>query len=208
MTKFADKVLHLEQAAPHISFPLYWTDTKGRLAGANNAWLRLIGIDQIDEVIGKLPSEYLPDQAAFAMSDQIHLVNSTRRSHSKEEVWRDAETSRQRYFSMVRAPLLDDQGRLIGVVGSAIDMTTERELTVDAERRSELAEIKERESYHNLVQKIAHDIQSPLTALSVMVNVCDELDEAKRLILKNTRPLMPDVEVIRLPSHLEIASQK
>ena len=193
MEKTHEILHHLEKAAPYMPFPIYWMDLEGRMAGANQAYLDTLGIKHFDHVIGKTPSEYFAEDVAKGMIEHLNLVIETKRSQTREDVVRDEATGKKRYYSAVRSPLSSPGGQVFGVIGTAIDVTAERENRKLQEHNRQLSDITEREAFAQMARKVAHDIQSPLTALSVMVNVCDELNEAKRLILKNTFTAIKDI---------------
>lgn len=193
MEKTTEILHHLEQAAPFMPFPIYWMDLEGRVAGANQAYLETLGVKHFDQVVGKTPSEYYADDAGKCISDHVNLVIETRRSQTREDVVRNETTGKKRIYSAIRSPLTDPGGRVFGVIGTAIDVTAERENRRLQEHNRQLSDITEKEAFAQMARKVAHDIQSPLTALSVMVNVCDELNEAKRLILKNTFTAIKDI---------------
>jgi len=193
MEKTHDILHYLAQVAPYLPFPIYWMDLEGRMAGANQAYLDTLGIKQVDQVIGKTPFEFFADDVAKGMVDHANLVIETKRSQTREDVVRDEATGKKRYYSAVRSPLSGPGGHVFGVIGTAIDVTAERENRKLQEHNRELSDITEKEAFAQMARKVAHDIQSPLTALSVMVNVCDELNESKRLILKNTFTAIKDI---------------
>jgi len=57
----------------------------------------------------------------------------------------------------------------------------------------QLVNLADKVAFVQMAQKIAHDIQSPIYALSAMLNQCDELPETKRIILKNTLTTITDI---------------
>lgn len=75
------------------------------------------------------------------------------------------------------------------------------------------ASLYERSEFIKMAQKVAHDIQSPLAALSVILNNCGELEEAKRLILKNAFNALKEIASNILTrytenDHTEVQSEK
>lgn len=83
--------------------------------------------------------------------------------------------------AIISAPLHAVDGNLIGSICCAVP------------RHAQSGSSDDHHAFVDMVQKIAHDIQSPLTALSIMINVCDELNESKRLILKNAFNAIKDI---------------
>lgn len=193
MNTAIDILHHLDMAAPFVPVPIFWTDLEAKVLGANQAYLNLVGVKDLDQLAGKSPHEYYPEEIADGMIDQARLVLETQRNQTREDIVRDITSGRKRCLSIERAPLRDANGRLIGVVGTAVDISLKKKADKHEEHTRQLISITEQEAFTNLAHKVAHDIQSPLTALSVMLNVCDELSEAKRLILKNTFTAIKDI---------------
>jgi len=182
-----------ELAAPYIPLPVYWTDLNAKILGANQAYLDLIGAEDIDRLKGKSPFDYCPAELAKGVVERVRLVSETRLSQTSDDQICDLKTGLSRHLKTIRSPLKDAGGKVFAVVGTAIDVTAEKESTKKSEQGLQTLSTTEKETFSNLVHKVAHDIQSPLTALSVMVNVCDELSEAKRLILKNSFTAIKDI---------------
>ena len=193
MDKSTDILRQLENVAPLIPAALYWTDTQSRILGANQACLEVMGVHSADQLVGKTPYDIYPDDIAKGIVDHTNLVIETNASHTRAYLARDISTGKKRYLSSIRLPVHDADGKTCGVVGLATDITAEREAAAQHEHSRQLIGIAEKEAFAQLAHKVAHDIQSPLTALSVMLNVCDELSEPKRLILKNTFTAIKDI---------------
>jgi len=193
MNKSTDILHHLDMAAPFIPFPIFWADMEARVIGANQDFLDLIGVRDLDQVAGKSPIEYYPEEIAQGMLEQTELVRETQLKQTREDVVRDITSGKIRLLAITRAPLKDLNGKMIGIIGTASESGSKTQPARHEEHSRQLISITEKEAYTNLAHKVAHDIQSPLTALSVILNVCDELSEAKRLILKNTFNAIKDI---------------
>jgi len=135
---------------------------------------------QVDEEIVKTGKPALNIETTFEMSDGkiVHLSTS-------------------------RRPLFDSAGEVIGIIGVGVDITDQKE----AERSRQQAErlqheneikmqqliIEEKEKLITLAHKVAHDICSPLSALTMMVPFCDELQEGKRAVIKRAAESISDI---------------
>ena len=181
---------HLEEAARFITAPVSWVDLQGRLLGANQAFLEMQGVEALDRIAGKTPPEYLAGEAARCMADHISSVIASGQNQTREEVLCNLTTGKKSCYTSIRSALTAANGQVFGVLCIATEMSQKR---AHQDFNRELIGIAEKEAFAHMARKVAHDIQSPLTALSVMLNVCDELNEAKRLILKNTFTAIKDI---------------
>ena len=193
MSNSTNILQHFEVAASFIPLPVCWTDLDAKILGANQAYLDLIGANDIDQLAGKSPLDYFPEEAAIAAMEHVRLVTETQLSQTRDDQICNLATGVSHCLTTIRSPLQDTDGKVVAVVATLIDFTAEKEATQPNAAGSQLLSVAERETFSNLVHKVAHDIQSPLTALSVMINVCDELSEAKRLILKNSFTAIKDI---------------
>ena len=193
MDQSTNLLWQLENVAPFIPAAVYWTDPESRILGANRACLDVMGVKLADQIVGKTPFDFYPDDIAKGIIDHTNLVVETNAGHTREYLARDISTGKKRYFFSIRQPVTGADGKVCGVVGTVTDITAEREAAAQYEHSRQLIGIAEKEAFAQLAHKVAHDIQSPLTALSVMLNVCDELSEPKRLILKNTFTAIKDI---------------
>ena len=203
-------IQYLEIVAPIIPFPIYWTDNDIRILGANQACIDAVGAKRAEEIVGKTPYEFYPKEMAKSIVDHGHLVIQKRETLIQEDVIRDINTGKTRYYAAVRSPLITDDGDVIGVIGSSIETTSEREaerLQKEAERLQQKAEqlqheneinlqrliIEEKEKLITLAHTVAHDISSPISALNMMMHACDELHEKKRMVLKRAIESILDI---------------
>lgn len=195
----ASMLKYLEILSETLPISLYWEDLNSVILGCNESILKAIGGRSPNAIVGKTPYEFYP----YEMADRIvqHNNEVLRRVEvlSQEEVIADISTGKIKYFNAFKAPLRDDDGNVIGLIGTSIDITAEKE----ADRlRQEATELKlknqeqllqEKEKLITLAHKVAHDISSPLSALNMMAHACDELKESKRIVLKRAIESILDV---------------
>jgi len=147
-----------------IPDPVFLKGLEGRWIFANPATLRVIG-KTMDEVIGKTDAEIYNDRelAAVLMETDRRIMES-----GVEELVEESILGPQGYrtFLSSKAPYLDAEGRVIGLIGNARDIT-ERKLAEEARLRLEaqLQQIQKMESLGSLAGGVAHDMNNVLAAV-------------------------------------------
>ncbi|MFW6457700.1 MAG: PAS domain S-box protein, partial [Planctomycetota bacterium] len=120
---------------------LYFKDVDGLYLRVNKAYEELFNVSN-SEVVGKLDEEVLPDEMAEQCSESDRRVLEEERSiRMEEELELEGETF---WFETVKAPVTDDEGATVGLVGVSRDITHKKE----AERARRQAE----ERYRKLVE--------------------------------------------------------
>jgi PAS domain S-box-containing protein len=188
-------VLHyLTLVAPVIPFPIYWTSAEPRVLGANQACLEAMGAKQANDVIGQTPFDYYPEELAKSIVDHIHLVIKTGETLTQEDVIQDITTGKTRYYAAIRSPLVGEDGKIVGVIGTSIEITAEKEAErLNIENNLQRVALDEKEKFTQLARKVAHDINSPLSALIMMIPLCDGLPEEQRISLTRAAESIYDI---------------
>lgn len=62
--------------APVIAFPIYWADPERRALGPNQACIRALDFFGQEDVIGKAPFNYCPDEAAREVHADVDPVTT------------------------------------------------------------------------------------------------------------------------------------
>jgi|GEM_PF-827468 len=187
-----DLLKALEAVAPYLPTPIYWHDTSGRVLGINEHCLKAIGTSR--EIIGKTPYEFYPKEIAEYILNHNEQVMRTGEILSQEEMIRDITTGQVKYFSSIKAPLFDDEGNVIGIVGSSIETTAEKEKEqLELELQREKVKSKEQSKFRNFIGEMVHDIKSPLVSLKNLVQSAIELPASKRATLKSAAMTIADI---------------
>jgi PAS domain S-box-containing protein len=109
-------------ATPDLIFA---KDRDGRVTYANPSTLAVIGMTQ-DELLGKLTSEYndVREQADLIDANDARIMESGV-TEIIDETFTGAD-GQTRLFRSTKTPLLDAEGRVIGLAGVSIDVTADR----------------------------------------------------------------------------------
>lgn len=184
------------------SFPyqIWLKDTQGRFLAVNEPLVRACGQPGAHAIIGKTDSDIWPPERAQQYQAEDREVMDCIVSRQFER--RTGEQGGQRWEEVFKAQVLDDDGRLLGTVGLARDITERKhaeqqvqDLTRTLERRvrertAELeASNKELESFS---YSVSHDLRAPLRtidgwSLALMEDYGDRLDNQGLQYLRRVR---------------------
>ena len=115
--------------------PIFVKDLEGRYVSVNSAAAQVFGRTR-EEVVGCMDAELFPAAAAARIERTDRRIMATGRSETIEEVVPVAGRADPRAFSTAKTPLRDSDGRIVGLVGVARDIT-DRKRTEEALRASE-----------------------------------------------------------------------
>lgn len=127
MDKKTKILRYLEVVVQILPAPIYWEDLNGIIMGGNNAVLKAVGIPDIKEYIGKTPYDLYPAEIAEVLMTHSKMVIKTGKQVEFEESIKDFSTGKLKYFNAIKAPIYDDQHTIIGVIGTAIEITDKKE---------------------------------------------------------------------------------
>jgi PAS domain S-box-containing protein len=117
----------LQMVLDHIPLGVFWKDREGKYLGGNQALLPQVGLGSIEEGMGKTDFE-MPWKASapsIAETDRWVMETETPRLNYEELlVLTDGST---RWMRKNKLPLRDREGGVIGVLGTAEDITPRKE---------------------------------------------------------------------------------
>lgn len=148
----------LNIVAPIFPAPMYWHDINGVVIGINSQCLRAMG-KSIYEVLGKTPYDFYPKKIAAHIWEHSKQVIKSGKTQTQEEYAYDASGNCTGTYLAIKAPLYDEHGNVIGIVGSSIDITAEKNserLKIENERQK--AEIQAKNK--KCLDDIQHTIQN------------------------------------------------
>lgn len=113
---------------------LYCTDLKGRIIFANKQYCKSAGIS-LEKILGKTAYDFFPKKLADKYTRDDRKVIRTGRALDIREI-NKPPTQEAIHVRVVKSPLRDTRGRIVGVQGTYWDVTAE---TVAAEKVAEQA---------------------------------------------------------------------
>ncbi|MEP6503399.1 MAG: ATP-binding protein, partial [Betaproteobacteria bacterium] len=139
----------------------WFKDTGNRYLVTNQAHAQARGHDA-DEMIAKTDVDLLPPpQAAAALANDAQVMDSRERRTAEELVTHVGGTV---WMETYQAPVIDDDGRLLGTVGVARDITERK--AAEAARESALEEARRLAQLRSdFLARMSHELRTPLNAI-------------------------------------------
>jgi PAS domain S-box-containing protein len=146
---------------------VYVKDTGSRFVLANAETARVMGAKAPDELIGKLDSDFYPQEIAEQYyADEQLIIRRGRPLANKEEPLLNRTTGERGWLLTTKVPLRDSQRKIVGVVGIGRDITERKQM--EMEREKLIAELDA------FAHTVAHDLKNPLSILVGFVNLLED----------------------------------
>ncbi|MBP9741877.1 MAG: GNAT family N-acetyltransferase [Burkholderiales bacterium] len=183
----------LELVAPVLPVSTYWHDVNGVVLGVNEHCLNRIG-SSYQDIVGKSPYEFYPEHTAEHIVSHNTQVIRSGEIMVQEEWIEDITTGKPKCFSSTKAPLYDDEGTIIGVIGSFVEITGEKEAEkLRLENQAHLTAAEQQEEFKKIVGQMVHDIQSPITTLNTLVQTLSTVEEQTRITIRRAIMNISDI---------------
>jgi signal transduction histidine kinase len=151
----------------------------------------------------------MPEEDAKKIIEIDRLVFATGH-HEGEESFTLPSGKRVIHY-VAKNRLLDNDGNVVGLVGTSVDITDRKEkerLALENERlKSETvtqqAIAQEQEKFRKIADQVAHDIRSPLASMLIIVGNCQAIPERERVALRTAANRMNDIANYLLVEHVK-----
>ncbi|GAB4150153.1 MAG: hypothetical protein Kow00107_00620 [Planctomycetota bacterium] len=133
----------------------YIKDIDLKILMVNRAFTDLFGLTT-SSIIGKTDADFMPPDLAASCYNSDMSVLSSGTSVLSEETMGD-EAGRKRVFETIKAPIRNEEGKIVGIVGISRDITAQREM------ENRVREASRNESLLRVAGSIAHDLNNSLS---------------------------------------------
>ncbi len=141
---------------------VFWLDREGIFRGCNNNMLKLLGLKSLSDYVGKTYEDLYETKHIQLIKANDQKVMAQNKPMVFEEVALNKDGTQLIYLTK-KTPLHDDQGNVIGLLGTSIDVTDRKraeQLEQDKVRAEERAE-----TLRLITASIAHELRTPLRAV-------------------------------------------
>jgi signal transduction histidine kinase len=174
-------------------------DKSGVVLGINELCLKAIGTTR--DIIGKKPYAFYKKEIADHILEHNTEVIKREEILSQEEWIEDVTTKEVKCFSSVKAPLYDDEGRVIGIVGSSMEITAQKEAEqlrikneqLEFENKTHKLIVETQAKFQQIASQVAHDIRSPLASLLMLMKASEDIPEKERLAIRQAITTIEDI---------------
>ena len=148
-----------------IPIGVFWKDKDFKFIGCNNTFARLAGAESPEGVVGKKDEELFESELALSHTviDKEVLRTGAAKLNYEDQMF--LPTGKVKILRKSKVPLTDDNGKIIGILGTYEDVTVQKNL------REETFRIQKLESVGILASGIAHDFNNLLMAIAGSLSV-------------------------------------
>ncbi len=192
---------HVEYMADKMPCALYWLNLDYMVTGVNKKLLKAIGAASRDDIIGKTVYDFYPTHVADSLHRDFKIVAETGQDLEHEHMIVDITTGKSRYFAATVSPLRDSYEKIIGIIGTSIEITAEKEAEslkyqndrLEFYKKNYIIEQQQQDEFRKIVNQVVHDIKSPVSTLRMILPYCDVLPEEIRITIKQSAGRIQDI---------------
>jgi len=113
----------------NFPFAIWLKDTDSRYLSVNNVFARSVGIDNPDALVGKDDFDIMPPEIAERFkADDRSMLDSRKKTNVEEELLIAGACG---WYETYKAPVISDNGGLLGTVGFARDITKRKKVEAE-----------------------------------------------------------------------------
>jgi two-component system, OmpR family, aerobic respiration control sensor histidine kinase ArcB len=173
--------VYLKSILVNLPNHIYWMDREGRIIGCNDLQAKHAGFKKSDDLIGKNIYDVAKKLGwkkniadAIYKNDQ-RIMNTGKEEIIEENIILDGAS---RTFLAHKTPLRNEKGNIIGVLGTATDITGRKKTEKELQEAKEKAEAANK-TKSIFIMNMSHDFRTPFSGISEL---------AKYMLNKETDP--------------------
>ncbi|MEP6789891.1 MAG: PAS domain S-box protein, partial [Ramlibacter sp.] len=160
-----------------IPDPIFFRDMEGRYLGSNEAHARRAGVT-VDQIVGRTYEEFFPPERCALVRERDKVTLESLESRVTEELIALPDGA-QVHFETLTAPLWDENGAVLGLLGVSRDITQRKKHELEIREAQERAEAATR-SKSDFLANMSHEIRTPMNAIIGLSHLVLKTDLAPR----------------------------
>jgi two-component system, cell cycle sensor histidine kinase and response regulator CckA len=170
----------------HLPQHIFRKDLKGRFTFANDRFCALLG-RSLSEIVGKTDRDFYPEASAerYRNDDSAIIKNGVTVERVEEH---PGGSGRTLWVQVIKSPLYDSAGQIVGLQGIFWDITEKRDLEVQLRQAQKL------DSIGRLASGVAHDFNNILTIIQAHAAMVVADDEASPAAVEAGRSISTATE--------------
>lgn len=165
---------------------IYWKNTRSEYMGCNKNLARVSGLKDTSDIIGKTDHDFgwgEKDAEQFRRDDQ-EIMRTGHRQVTEYELPIQRPDGHHMVVRTEKMRYHDKNGKVIGVIGVAIDITDEKLLEKQLKEAKQIAEEANR-AKSEFLANMSHDLKTPLTGVIGAAQLLQQMplvEEAKEFV--------------------------
>ncbi len=192
-----DMFKSLNLIATMFPAPIYWHDIQGVVLGANSLCLNAMKKSK-EEVVGKTPYDFYPKAIADHIWQHSQQVIKNEEISSQEEYVYDEAGKCIATYLAIKSPLYNEGGDLIGIIGTSVNITAQKESeALKLENEKLQTEKQAQKKLTGLIDTIVNAVQNYKLD---MVDGKNKIENLNELLYRRIRLSKREEEVLYLLS--------